>query len=118
MDSDHYTECTFLIPIHRDENFSDGQLHDAAEWDWLKEQMWKLFNTPGTLAPGLYEGGYIDPDMGERVLDQSRKFFVAVPERDVRKVQRMLMQACKVFGQKCIYLSVAGKVELVEIDES
>ena len=80
--------------------------------------MWKLFNTPGTLAPGLYQGGYTDPDTGERVFDQSRKFYVAVPGRDLNKVRKMLTQACNVFGQKCIYLSIAGKVEFIEIDES
>lgn len=114
MIRDRFIECTFLIPIHQDENLSDGKPHDAEAWDWLKEQMWDYFDTPGTLAPGLYEGGYRDPDTGERILDQSRKYFVAVAKRDVKLVRRMVAAACEVFQQKCIYLNIAGKVEFVQ----
>jgi len=32
-------ECGFYIPIHRDKNLSDGQLHGAEAWEWLDDQL-------------------------------------------------------------------------------
>lgn len=106
-------ECSFLIPVSRDSGLSDGKPHDADAWEWLMGEFWELFETPGTRAPGLYHGGYKDPDTGERVMDESRKYILAVGRRELRKLRNVLRQACIVFAQKCIYLSVAGKVEFV-----
>ena len=66
-----------------------------------------------TQAPGLYSGAYRDPDTGERVNDESRRFIVALPEERVDELKALLRTACEVFQQKCIYLSIAGSVELV-----
>jgi hypothetical protein len=60
------------------------------------------------------EGWYQDPDTGERVTDLSHKYTVALPREDVGRLRAVLREACTVFAQKCIYLSVAGYVEFVE----
>ncbi len=106
-------ECSFLIPISRDVNLSDGGPHDPAVWGWLDDE---LFIRCGgrTLAPGLYEGFYTDPDTAERVPDQSRKFIVAVAESHLDELRKFLSAACVLFQQKCIYLSVGGQVEFIE----
>ena len=68
----------------------------------------------GTAAPGKYRGFYTDPDTKQRVGDESFRFIVAVPE--VRKLDRLrlfLSAVCVMFGQKCIYLSIAGRVESI-----
>lgn len=111
-------ECSFFIPINRDSVLSDGKPHTTDAWEWLLDQFWDLFDSPGTRAPGFYHGGYTDPDTGERVMDESRRYILAVTRRDVRRLRRVLQEACVVFQQKCIYLSVAGKVEFVEAPNS
>lgn len=106
-------ECSFLIPIRRDRNLSDGKLHKTDAWDWLKGELYRRFEGL-TQAPELYAGSYKDPDTEERVSDESYKYFVAVPKNRVRQLRRLLAEACLVFHQKSIYLSVAGYVEFVE----
>jgi hypothetical protein len=66
-----------------------------------------------TIAPGLYEGFYADPDTGERVNDQSRKYIVAVPEDALEQLRVLMREARAVFRQKCIYLNIGGQVELI-----
>jgi hypothetical protein len=105
-------ECSFLIPIRRDLNLSDGRTHLAATWAWLEHELYVFGGA--TRAPDLYEGWYLDPDTGEQIRDRSRKYFVAVPRAGVGELRRVLRLACAKFGQKCIYLSVAGRVEFVE----
>lgn len=83
-------ECTFLIPIRRDSDLSDGDLHGTQAWEWLRERLWELFDTAGTIAPGLYEGGYQDSDTQQRVYDQSRKYILAVSKRDLSKLRDLL----------------------------
>jgi hypothetical protein len=61
----------------------------------------------------FYEGWYLDPDAGESVRDLSRKYIVAVPRARADELRRLIRQACGRFAQKCIYLSVAGRVEFV-----
>lgn len=67
----------------------------------------------GTTALELYEGWYHDPDTGKRVTDRSRRFWMAVGADRIGQLRSVLKEACLVFFQKCIYLSVAGQVEFV-----
>jgi hypothetical protein len=106
-------ECSFLVPIRRDANLADGALHHLRLWDWLSDELHDRFGG-ATRAPGHYAGFYTDPDTGQRVDDLSRKYTVAVPENDVGRLRSFLSGICVVFQQKCIYLSVAGKVEFIE----
>ena len=107
-------ECSFFIPVRRDANLSDGVLHSAEVWEWLDNELFDRFGG-GTAAPGLYAGFYRDPDTKERVADQSHKFIVAVSAKQLDDLRDLLAQACVKFQQKCIYLSVAGEVEFIEV---
>ena len=105
-------ECSFLIPIRRDPNLSSGEPHRKKVWTWLEDEL--LAFRGATRAPQLYPGWYLDQDTGEPVRDRSRKYFVALPRAQVDELRRLLRKACHKFCQKCIYLSVAGRVEFVE----
>jgi hypothetical protein len=117
MVQERVLECSFFIPIRRDENLSDGQPHARSSWRWLYDQLYLRFEG-GTSAPGYYQGFYRDADTGQRVDDKSRKFVVAVPEDNIDELRLMLSEACTVFHQKCIYLSVAGRVEFIEAPDN
>jgi hypothetical protein len=105
-------ECSFLIPIRRDAILADGKLHRRAAWAWLEGRLSAFGGA--TRASGLYPGWYPDPQTGQRVDDRSRKYFVALPRSRVGELRALLREACGVFAQKCIYLSVAGRVEFLE----
>lgn len=105
-------ECSFMIPIRRDANLSDGQVHESATWEKLYSELFVRFGGR-TIAPGLYAGAYKDPDTGQEVGDESRRFIVAVPETALDDLRQLLVECCDRFQQKCIYLSVAGRVEFI-----
>ena len=106
-------ECSFLIPIRGDAALSDGSEHSTEQWEWLTDELWTRFGA-GTQAPGLYIGFYTDPDTGLPVTDESRRYTVAVSQKQIRELRDLMREACSVFCQKCIYLSIAGKVEFIE----
>jgi hypothetical protein len=106
-------ECSFLVPIRRDENLSDGQPHSRKLWDWLDDLLFKRFGGR-TIAPGHFQGSYRDPDTRQQVFDLSTKYIVAVPEARLDELRLLLSGLCCFCEQKCIYLSVAGKVEFIE----
>lgn len=105
-------ECTFFIPVRRDGNLSDGQPHSTEAWEWLDSAMFDRFGGR-TIAPGLYDGFYEDPDTKQRVPDKSRRFIVAVRQADLDDLRLFLGDARLVFQQKCIYLSIGGRVEFI-----
>src|SRR5438132_1670983 len=105
-------ECSFLIPTRRDKNLSDGKRHDQEAWNWLEEGLDAFGGA--TRPTTLYAGWYHDADTGERIPDRSRCYIVAVPRTRLDELRALLSQACVVFQQKCIYLSIAGRVEFVE----
>jgi hypothetical protein len=107
-------ECSFFVPIRRDFNLSDGELHSTDLWEWLDDDRF----SGRTIAPGLYEGFYRDPDTGERVADESRKYVVAMTESQLDELRTLLSVACVKFQQKCIYLSAAGQVEFIEANQN
>lgn len=108
-----WVECSFFVPLRRDANLADGELHSTLAWTWLHDELDRIFGGL-TEAPGIYRGAYIDPDTKAKVKDWSRRYIVALESKDVRKLRRLLAQACSVFEQKCIYLSVAGHVEFIQ----
>lgn len=107
-----HVECSFFIPVRRDAELADGDLQSVETWKWLRDRLFELF-AGQTLAPGLYAGAYKDPDTGQPVANQSRRYIVAVPENRVDELRELLREACEHFAQKCIYLSVAGRVEFI-----
>jgi hypothetical protein len=104
-------ECTFLIPIHGDRGLSDGGPHPRTNWRWLHTGLLEFGG--GTRDLELKEGWYLDPDTGEQVTDLSRRYTVALARNELRALRNLLREACMVFSQKCIYLSVGGHVEFV-----
>ncbi|MEX0643000.1 MAG: hypothetical protein WD468_09890 [Pirellulales bacterium] len=106
-------ECSFLIPLRRDANLSDGGEHDPETWDWLTTELFNRFRG-GTAAPGSYQGFYEDPDTHQRVADESYRYIVAVEESRISELKQLLSAVCVFFQQKCVYLSVAGHVEFVQ----
>ena len=62
----------------------------------------------------MFVGFYTDPDTGQQISDESRRFTVAVPKNRLRDVRDLMRETCSIFCQKCIYLSIAGKVEFIE----
>jgi hypothetical protein len=105
-------ECSFLIPIRRDRILSDGRRHNLRAWDWLESELTQFGGA--TKAGSLDLGWYQDPDVGERVTDLSQRYTVALPRKELGRLRGLLREACAMFQQKCIYLSVAGHVEFVE----
>lgn len=106
-------ECSFFLPITRDRILSDGGRHSPVLWEWLDFELFDQFEG-GTIAPGYYRGFYRDPETGEMVEDACKRFTVAIAEDRVDELRGLLRAACVLFGQKCIYLSVAGYVEFIE----
>jgi hypothetical protein len=104
-------ECSFLIPLRRDRNLSDGKAHKPQAWEWLETRLAQFGG--GSRAKEMMAGWYYDPDTAEQVWDDSWRYVVALPGRRVRRLRSVLVEACDVFAQKCIYLSVAGHVEFV-----
>ena len=105
--------CNLLIPVNRDSELSDGQPNSPGTWSWLETALYERFGG-WTRAPGLYAGFYRDPDTDEKVSDESREYIVAVPQSRLKQLRSLVVEACRVFAQKCIYLSVAGRVEFIE----
>jgi hypothetical protein len=105
-------ECAFLIPLRRDRNLSDGRRHNRQAWDWLDDHLEQFGG--GTRDTAQQEGWYLDRDTGARVTDRSWQYTVAVSSKEVPRLRALLREACGVFHQKCIYLSIAGHVEFVE----
>lgn len=104
-------ECTFLIPLRRDKNLSDGKRHGETAWQWLEDRLYPFRG--GTCDKLPVSGWYIDRDTQSVVWDDSWRYTVAVPRAWVRRLRAVLRAACVVFAQKCIYLSVAGHAEFV-----
>jgi len=110
-------ECSFFIPVRGDRSLSDGAEHPRDTWKWLDDRLYDFGGA--SRANDLYEGWYRDPQTGgEPVWDLSKKYIVAVSRKELSRLRALLRTACKVFSQKCIYLSVAGQVELVQRSKS
>src|SRR5262249_17399061 len=104
-------EWSFYIPIRRDRKLSDGRLHRQRTWEWLENGLVQFGGA--TRDTALHEGWYLDPDTHERVPDRSRRYVTAVGRKQLDGLRALLREACGVFRQKCIYLSIAGQVEFV-----
>jgi hypothetical protein len=105
-------ECSFLIPIRRDTEISDGELHSTKEWVWLTEALEEHFGG-WTRAPGTYEGTWKSATTGRTVADQSYRYVLAVSADQIDSLHLLLAETCAVFQQQVIYLAVAGQVEFI-----
>lgn len=74
----------FLVPLVADANLGDSALHNPAKWKLFHEQLYIEFG--GWTCTGQVEGCYQDPDTGEMVFDESRRYVVAISRaRTARK---------------------------------
>jgi hypothetical protein len=112
MPEENIVECSFFVPVRRDVNLSDGKDHEPEMWDRLNAELYLRFGGR-TIAPGVYSGAYRDPDTGLEVPDESVRYIIALPEGVLDQLRQLLIEVCDWFQQKCIYLSVAGKVEFI-----
>lgn len=109
-----FVQTSFLIPLHEDKYIGNGRLHPATRWTQFQGKLYTTFDAWG-LAPGCYKGSYKNPDTGLEVSDLSRKYILAVPKRDLKKLKILLKKEGVIFRQKYIYFEAAGKVELLEV---
>ena len=61
-------ECSFLIPLLRDAEISDGKAHRKRSWHWLRKCLLETVENY-TVAPGSYEGTW-SPEPGKRIRDE------------------------------------------------
>ena len=113
MEQEQLVEAAFLIPIREDRDVGNGRLHPHTRLQQLTRDLYRMF-AGWSRAPGLVEGVYQDPDTGQPVADKSRRYVVALPQRELDRLRHYLQYVGTIFKQKVIYLSVAGKVEFVE----
>ena len=106
-------ECRFLIPLSRDKETSDGELHQSDTWQWLDSELAERFGGR-TKSTEKLQGTWKNPKTGAITSDESIQFIVAVQEVCLDELRDVLSLACVVFAQQCIYLSIAGNVEFVE----
>ncbi len=111
-------QTSFLVPITEDESVGNGDLHPYTRWEQLQRDLFININFEGyTLAPGFYKGAYPDPDTREKITDLSRKYYVAIEEKDLAKLRKFLREVVgPLFKQKCIYFEARGEVEFIESD--
>jgi hypothetical protein len=104
-------ECSFYIPVTRDERISDGQRHPESVWKWFEDQLFIL--SPGWTRDGIPTTGWYEHEDGSRCKDHSIKFTLALPQEKIDSLRQLLNRAAATFGQACVYLSVAGDAELI-----
>jgi hypothetical protein len=80
MASKRIVECSFLIPLHRDAEISDGEQHSPQVWRWLNDALYLTFDGR-TIAPGVYKGVWKSPATGNPIHDETRKYIIALPAR-------------------------------------
>lgn len=110
-----YIEVSFLVPLRADANLGDGALHNPARWKVLHEQLYTRFG--GWTCTGEVEGCYQDPDTGEEIFDESRRYVVALEETKIDEMKQVLRRAARTFAQKTMYMAWLGQVEFIEAQD-
>ncbi|HSL81779.1 MAG TPA: hypothetical protein VLF66_03330 [Thermoanaerobaculia bacterium] len=111
--------CVFLVPLVRD---SDRQPHAPILWHLLQDALLRLvggFTGPETVLYYRHREttrGLWSPADGEiPVEDLSRKYVVAVPQERTDELRGLVRRIGNSFGQRVLYLEVAGYAELLEV---
>jgi hypothetical protein len=104
-------ECKPAIPVRRDKRLSDGEPHAPSAWDWFEGELYEGYGT-ARWSSALEVATWRDKS-GQPIRDESRVYTIAIPDEKVDELRKLLMQACMVFCQECIYLTVGGRAELV-----
>lgn len=110
-------EATFLIPLRRDAESSDGKTHSRKMWRWLERELYLRFSGI-TRAPGECTGFWQSPKTRAAIVDRSRMYLVALPRHQLQELRSFLAVVGYLFGQQSLYLSVAGHVEFIKAEEN
>ena len=105
-------QTTFLIPIKEDQEVGNGQHHPEKRWEKLKELIFVKFSG-WHVASELYPGGWISPETGKMIEDESRKYFIDIPRKDLNKMRAFIKEMAVMFKQQCIRFEYEGKVEYI-----
>ena len=106
-----YKQCTVLIPLREDKEVGNGQLHPPRRWKSFEDALEARWGF--TADPNPKRGVWKDPETGRRVADRSYLYTIAVPEEEIPALKKYLVEARKLFKQKCIYFECGGDVEFV-----
>jgi hypothetical protein len=87
-------ECSFLIPRHKDKSLSNGGPHDPAAWNWFDTETLRRFGGV-THAPGIWQEFWKQPDSGEIIHDESRRYTRALPAAELDELRGFLRQVCR-----------------------
>lgn len=101
-------QTSFFVPLTDDRT---RDIHSYLKFEQLERQLFIKFG--GWSYEGIIKGVYKDPDTGEPVQDYSRKYCIALEQKDIPKLRRYLKKIKKEFGQKKLYFEVRGKVEFL-----
>jgi hypothetical protein len=109
---DQKIETSFLVPIKEDADLGNGRPHSKEKWETLRLFLENLFDGQ-TRARDTYPGTWVDTSTNKTVSDESRKYFVDVKRRDIKKMKDVMRLVAIMFKQKCIRFEYQGKVELI-----
>ncbi len=108
-------ECHFFVPLVRN---SDRNPPPPLAWRLLWAPLYQRFggrSGPESIyvairpTPGEYTGLH-----GDRIEDQSYRYFVAVERSRVNELRELLKRVANTFDQEAIYFSVQGAVTFVQ----
>ena len=117
--NENLVECSFLVPLVRN---TDKKPHSATVWQALERTLYETFG--GSTGPEhIYRsvsgvpGSYQDDD-GSPVRDESWRYIVALPVRQIDRLRAILRKVANSFDQECIYLcKPGGEVEFIRAGE-
>jgi len=102
-------QTSFLIPLK--DQFTQG-LHPHTKFEEIEKDLFLMFD--GWTFTGIVRGCWRDPDTGKEVYEKSRKYVIALEEKNLSKLRNYLKSKVKpMFSQKSIYFEIAGKVEFL-----
>lgn len=109
-------QTTFLVPIREDKSIGNGELHPEQKWECLTEKLYLEFSG-WTIAPNFYPGGWINPKTGERIEDESRKYFVDIKKKELSNMKMFIKEIAVLFVQQYIRFEHEGEVEYISGEE-
>lgn len=115
LKSNDLIEASFLVPVTEDKDIGTGNFHPKSRWLELEHQLFKIFKGY-TLSKESYDGCWESSDTHKAVRDSSRKYFVALRVKYLKKLRTFLKITASTFRQKEIYFVRNGKVEFIQND--
>ena len=105
-------QTTFLVPLKEDDDIGNGKLHPESRWQELQKIMYVGFGG-WTIAHDFYLGGWVNPNTGKKIEDQSRKYFVDIKKKELNKMREIMRWVAREFKQQCIRFEHESEVEYI-----